>query len=103
VAKILASGRGADPGRRGRGRRPADTLLQPRRGGDHGSARADGIYAPHQPPGGLGATKVLRLHKDQSQVEPRHRNLESTLKVRPIFLHNDDRIAALVSVIGWRC
>lgn len=28
------------------------------------------------------------------------RDLEQTLRVRPVFLHNDDRIAALVSVIG---
>lgn len=33
-------------------------------------------------------------------VERRHRDLKQTLRVRPIFLHNDDRIEALVSVVG---
>ena len=33
-------------------------------------------------------------------VERRHRDLKQTLKVRPIFLHNDDRIYALTSIIG---
>jgi hypothetical protein len=30
----------------------------------------------------------------------RHRDAKQTLRVRPIFLHNDDRITALVSVVG---
>jgi Domain of unknown function (DUF4277)/Transposase DDE domain len=65
------------------------------------AARTDGIYALlTNLPGRLSATKLLRLYKDQWQVERRHRDLKSTLKVRPIFLHNDDRITALVSVIG---
>lgn len=62
---------------------------------------ADGIYAlATNLPGRLSATKLLRLYKDQWIVEQRHRDLKQTLKARPIFLHNDDRIAALVSVIG---
>jgi transposase len=44
--------------------------------------------------------QLLRIYKDQSLVECAHRNLKGPLKVRPVFLHNDDRIAALVSVIG---
>ena len=39
---------------------------------------------------------MLALYKDQQIVERRHRDLKQTLKVRPIFLHNDDRIHALV-------
>jgi hypothetical protein len=65
------------------------------------AGRADGVYALlTNLPGQLSATKVLRLYKDQWQVERRHRDLKQTLRVRPIFLHSDDRIAALVSVIG---
>lgn len=48
----------------------------------------------------LGALDVLRTYKDQWIVEQRHRDLKQTLRVRPVFLHNDDRIQALISVIG---
>jgi hypothetical protein len=65
------------------------------------AASGDGVYALlTNLPGRLSATRVLRLYKQQWQVERRHRDLKQTLRVRPIFLHNDDRIAALVSVIG---
>jgi len=43
---------------------------------------------------------VLRLYKGQQIVERRHRDYKQTLKVRPIFLHNDDRIYALTSIVG---
>jgi transposase len=43
---------------------------------------------------------VLRTYKDQHLVELSHRANKHTLKVRPIFLHNDDRIAALISIVG---
>jgi transposase len=69
------------------------------------AGRLDGLYAlaanlddpPGQP---LTAHDVLRLYKDQWIVEQRHRDLKQTIRVRPMFLHNDDRIAALVAVIG---
>ncbi len=65
------------------------------------AARTDGLYAlATNLPGRLSAIKLLRLYKQQWIVEQRHRDLKQTLKARPIFLHNDDRIAALVSVIG---
>jgi Domain of unknown function (DUF4277)/Transposase DDE domain len=65
------------------------------------AARTDGIYAlATNLPGTLTARKVLRLYKEQEVVERRHRDLKQTLKVRPIFLHNDDRIYALISTIG---
>lgn len=65
------------------------------------AARTDGIYAlATNLPGALTAGKVLRLYKKQEVVERRHRDLKQTLKVRPIFLHNDDRIYALISIIG---
>ena len=65
------------------------------------AARSDGIYAlATNIPGHLTAGKVLRLYKDQEVVERRHRDPKQTLKVRPIFLHNDDRIHALISSVG---
>ena len=66
------------------------------------TARTDGIYAlaTNLPDKRLTATKILRLYKEQEVVERRHRDLKQTLKVRPIFLHNDDRIYALISIIG---
>jgi len=65
------------------------------------AARTDGIYAlATNLPGRLSAGRVLRLYKGQQIVERRHRDYKQTLKVRPIFLHNDDRIHALVSLVG---
>jgi Domain of unknown function (DUF4277)/Transposase DDE domain len=65
------------------------------------AATTDGIYAlATNLPGPLDATTVLALYKDQQIVERRHRDAKQTLKVRPIFLHNDDRIHALTSIIG---
>ncbi len=43
---------------------------------------------------------MLRIYKDQRIVEQRHRHLKQTLRVRPVFFHNDDRIESLVAVIG---
>jgi len=65
------------------------------------TAATDGIYplATNQP-GKLTALTVLRQYKDQQIVERRHRDAKHTLKVRPIFLHNDDRIHALTSIVG---
>ena len=61
----------------------------------------DGIYAlATNLPGRLSAGQVLRLYKDQQIVERRHRDMKQTLKVRPIFLHNDDRVYALLSIVG---
>lgn len=65
------------------------------------AARTDGIYAlATNLPGRLSAGRVLHLYKDQQIVERRHRDYKQTLKVRPIFLHNDDRIYALTSIVG---
>ena len=65
------------------------------------AASFDGIYAlATNLPGRLSAGKVLRLYKDQQIVERRHRDMKQTLKVRPIFLHNDDRVYALLSIVG---
>lgn len=65
------------------------------------AARTDGLYAlGTNLPEPLSAQEVLRLYKDQWVVEQRHRDLKGPLRVRPLFLHNDDRIAALVSLVG---
>jgi len=65
------------------------------------AARTDGVYAlATNLPGRLSATQVLRIYKDQPLVELRHRDAKQTLRVRPIFLHNDQRITALVSIVG---
>ena len=65
------------------------------------AARTDGLYAlATNLPGRLSANRVLELYKHQQSVERRHRDYKQTLKVRPIFLHNDDRIYALTSIVG---
>ena len=65
------------------------------------AASFDGIYAlATNLPGRLSAGKVLRLYKQQQIVERRHRDMKQTLNVRPIFLHNDDRVYALLSIVG---
>ena len=65
------------------------------------AAATDGLTAlATNLPGRLSADRVLCTYKRQWMVERRHRDLKQTLRVRPIFLHNDDRIEALVSVVG---
>lgn len=63
---------------------------------------SDGIYAlaTNLPGRRLRAIHVLRAYKAQEIVERRNRDAKSTLRVRPIFLHNDDRITALISIVG---
>jgi hypothetical protein len=65
----------------------------------------DGLYAlatnladPHGRR--LSVLDVLKIYKDQWIDEQRHRDLKQTLRVRPVFLHNDVRIEALIAVIG---
>ena len=65
------------------------------------AAATDGIYAlASNLPDPLTATDILRLYKDQQIVERRFRDAKQSLKVRPLFLHNDDRIHALISIVG---
>jgi hypothetical protein len=70
------------------------------------ASRLDGLYAlATNLPGydhstELTALDVLEIYKDQWIVEQRHRDLKQTLRVRPVFLHNDDRIEALIAIIG---
>lgn len=65
----------------------------------------DGLYTlatnlPDSEGRRLSALEVLQVYKDQWVVEQRHRDLKQTLRVRPVFLHNDARIEALVAVVG---
>jgi transposase len=63
--------------------------------------RTDGIYAlATNLTGRLSATRLLGIYKEQGLVECAHKTGKQTLRVRPIFLHNDDRIEALISIVG---
>lgn len=65
------------------------------------ASATDGVYAlATNLPGRISATQVLRTYKDQTLVELRHRDLKGPLKVRPVFLHNDARIDALIGIVG---
>jgi transposase len=65
------------------------------------AAQHDGIYAlATNLPGRITANHILARYKDQHLVELAHRANKGVLNVRPIFLHNDDRIAALISIVG---
>lgn len=44
------------------------------------------------------APQLLRLYKDQSFIEWRIRTLKKHLKVRPVFLHREERIKGLVFI-----
>ena len=41
-----------------------------------------------------------RSTRTSGSYEQRHRDLKQTLRVRPVFLHNDARIEALIAVVG---
>ena len=65
--------------------------------------KTDGVYAlATNLPGWLSPAEVLRIYKDQPLNEWCHRNAKNprVLRVRPIFLHNDARIEALISIVG---
>jgi hypothetical protein len=70
------------------------------------ASRLDGLYAlaanlpDHDDGTEPTALDVLKIYKDQWIAGQRHRDLKQTLRVRPVFLHNDDRIEALIAVIG---
>jgi transposase len=85
------------------GERAGRPTLRWRRDGEaiEQAARSDGLSAlATNLPGRLSAERVLRTYKQQWTVERRHRDLKQTLRVRPVFLHNDDRVEALIGVVG---
>jgi hypothetical protein len=107
VARIL-TGKAADLLRVRTGTRAGKPVITWARDQDAITAAGalDGLYAlaTNLPgPGGgtpLTALDVLKIYKDQWVVEQRHRDLKQTIRVRPVFLHNDDRIEALIAIIG---
>jgi transposase len=47
---------------------------------------------------GLSAVEMLETYKDKDKVEKRFRVAKGVLRVRPIYLHKDERIAAMLLV-----
>ncbi|MGH3798490.1 MAG: IS1634 family transposase [Pseudonocardiaceae bacterium] len=65
-----------------------------------GEAATDGWYALlTNLPADITATEVLRRYKGQEAVERRYGALKGPLAVAPMFLHNNRRITALITVI----
>jgi transposase len=64
-------------------------------------AAGDGWYAllTNLDPAEADAAEVLRRYKAQEAVERRYQALKGPLAVAPIFLKNNRRIAALITVI----
>ncbi len=64
-------------------------------------AATDGWYAllTNLPPAEADAAEVLRRYKGQEVVERRYGDFKGPLAVAPMFLHNNRRIAALITVI----
>lgn len=77
--------------------------------------RQEGIYVlltNLRDPDKYPPAEILRLYKRRNPVEDRIRTLKNTVKVRPLFVHTDERVRALVlvtilaltfySLIEWR-
>ncbi len=64
-------------------------------------AKTDGWYAllTNLDPGEVDAAEVLNRYKGQEVAERRHGNFKGPLAVAPMFLKNNRRIEALISVI----
>ncbi|MCA1678022.1 MAG: IS1634 family transposase [Actinobacteria bacterium] len=62
--------------------------------------RLDGIYCliSNVTKDEADAAKLLAWFKEQEQVERSHRTLKGPLRVRPLFVQNDERIVALIAV-----
>lgn len=62
--------------------------------------RLDGIYCliSNVPADEADAATLLAWFKEQEQVERAHRTLKGPLRVRPLFVQNDERIVALLAV-----
>ena len=64
-------------------------------------AAADGWYAllTNQPPTEADPADILRAYKGQEAVERRYQGLKGPLAVAPMFLRNNKRMTALISII----
>jgi len=62
--------------------------------------RLDGIYCliTNLPAEEAGAREILSYFKEQERVERSHRTLKGPLRVRPLFVQNDERIVGLIAV-----
>ena len=103
VPQIIATNHGLIPSPLNL-QRQADARLaaQHRRDRADGAHRRD-LRARHQPPRPAHRRPAAAPLQGAGSVERHPRGLKQTLKVRPIFLHNDGRIYALLSTSGSRC
>ena len=62
------------------------------------ASKLDGKYVLATTLQGWGAEKVFETYRSRYLVEARMRNMKSEIAVRPIFLHDEGRIRALVFV-----
>jgi transposase len=64
-------------------------------------AATDGWYAllTNQTPDEADATQILRSYKGQEAVERRYQGFKGPLAVAPMFLHNNNRMTALITII----
>ena len=62
--------------------------------------RLDGIYCliTNLAPGDADQATLLAHFKEQERVERAHRTLKGPLRVRPLFVQNDERIVALLAI-----
>lgn len=62
--------------------------------------RLDGIYCliTNLPADQADARQILAAFKEQERVERSHRTLKGPLRVRPLFVQNDERIVGLIAV-----
>jgi transposase len=64
------------------------------------ATRLDGRYCLISNDHSLSADELFAAYKRQHLIENRFRDWKGPLAVRPIFLHNNQRIAALVAIIS---
>ena len=60
--------------------------------------RADGRYLLVTNDGRLTPARMLALYRDKDAVEKRFRVFKQDLRVRPLFVHSDERLRALLLV-----
>jgi hypothetical protein len=60
--------------------------------------RADGRYLLVTNDPGLTPTRMLALYRDKDAVEKRFRIFKQDLRVRPVFVHSDERLRALLLI-----
>jgi len=61
----------------------------------------DGVYViitNEKDPVEFPPARVVQEYKTRNGIEPRMRNVKSNLKIRPLFVHTDERVASLVLI-----